>query len=413
MRIILPAGLILVFYFALISYSSALTAFDTSTNASINVPQADERFAFDLYSRLASSDNGNIFFSPYSLSSALEMVYEGARGMTALEMSSVLHLNADNIARRAEVATFIQKLNAPDKPCELSVANALWAQDAFPFKKDYLSLIKNTYFAEARNMDFVRSPEPSRQTINAWVSEKTRDRINDLLPHGSITADTSLVITNAVYFKGKWETPFKKENTKKDAFWITPDKTVQTDMMTLEWESFNYMENDQVQILKLPYEGNDLSMIIILPRSKDIHGIERILTQAVLSKWQEGIYSQKVDVVLPKFKFDAAYEMKNILTELGMKRAFDPGQADFSGVVDKVSGKNLLISGVYHKAWIDTNEEGTEAAAATAIVMSAMGRAVDIEPKVFRADHPFIFLIQDDSTGHILFMGRVSDPRKE
>ncbi|MBF0570520.1 MAG: serpin family protein [Candidatus Omnitrophica bacterium] len=375
---------------------------------------ANNKFAFDLYDRMSSKD-GNIFFSPYSLSSALSMTYEGAKGQTADEMRSALHLPPDDAARRGEVSAFIQSINREDKAYELSTANALWAQKAFPFKADYLNLVKNTYFAEARNLDFVSNPEGARVTINGWVSDNTKNRINNLLPSRSITTETRLVLTNAVYFKGKWSVPFKKKNTKPEAFWLDPDHSVQTDMMMLVGESFDYIDNDQAQLLKISYQGEAFSMLIILPRSKNLQVLEKALTSDTLMQWQMVMMPQKVNIFLPKFKLDFHYEMKGILIGMGMKLAFDMNNADFSSMADLKPDEHLYVDQVYHKAWIDTSEEGTEAAAATAVVMklTMSARPIKIEPKIFRADHPFIFIIQDNRTKQILFMGRVNDPREK
>jgi len=376
-----------------------------------DLSQADNQFAFDLYSHLASHQ-GNIFFSPYSLSSALEMAYEGARGETAQEMRSLLHLNADDTARRSRIASFIQEINLPGKAYELTVANAFWAGQAYPFKEDYLNLVKHVYFAQVRNLDFISNPEPSRETINNWVSEKTKNHINGLLPSGSITKETRLVLTDAVYFKGKWQTPFKKQFTRPDAFWLTPDQSVLTDMMAIKGESFDYMDNEQAQVLKLPYQGADLDMCIILPRSKDLQDLQKTLTPDLLTQWQQDMKLEGVNVFIPKFKFDAEYMMKDILSGMGMKLAFDPQNADFSGMAELQPGWHLCIDEVYHKAWVDVNEEGTEAAAATGVgMLSSLARMEPLNPKIFRADHPFLFVIQDKNSGHILFMGRVSDPR--
>lgn len=377
------------------------------------LPKEDNQFAVDLYSRL-SSNKGNIFFSPYSLSCALTMAFEGARGKTAQEMSQVLHLNADAALRRMATKAFIQQINRTDKLYEISIANALWAQKAYPLKDDYLDLIKNNYFAQAVNLDFVSSPEASRGIINSWVSDHTLDRINDLLPPGSVTPHTRMILTDAVYFKGQWETPFKKMNTIVDSFWLAPGQSVQTEMMVIPEGSFYYIDNDQVQALKLPYQENELSMLIILPHAKDTQGLEKNLTLELLEQWQKGMISQKVNVFLPKFKFDTSYQMSDVLTGMGMKLAFDQKYADFTGMANEASNENLYISKVFHKAWIDTDEEGTEAAAATAVVVeAAMARRIEIPTADFRADHPFIFVIQDNKTGRILFMGRVSEPREK
>ena len=401
-------------------FSLFLTLFISSISIGFAQPASDSspannQFAADLYSTL-SSQQGNLFFSPYSLSSALEMVYEGARGRTAQEMSSVLHLDPDDVTRRAQDSLFIQQINQPDKTYELSVANALWAQKAFPFKDDYFTLINKTYFAEVRNLDFVADSEASRVTINTWVSDKTKNRIKDLLPVGSIKSITHLVVTDAVYFKGKWKVPFIKTFTKLDDFWLTPDQSIKTDMMTLEGKSFEYMEDDQVQVVKLPYQGDDLSMIIILPRSKDIQDLGKAFNLQALNQWQKPSFFKGVNIFLPKFKFEWRDEMSHLLMEMGINLAFDPKNADFSGMANLQPMENLYIDKVFHKAWIETNEEGTEAAAATAVVITARECAflgAPQKPKIFRADHPFILLIQDNKNRHILLMGRVSDPRKK
>ncbi len=378
------------------------------TQPTSNLARSDNQFAFDLYSRL-SIEKGNVFFSPYSLSSALGMAYEGARDKTAQEMRAVLHLSTDNVDRQSGISTFIHQINRPDKAYELAVANALWAQKTYPFKGAYVSLVKDIYSAEVRNLDFKSDLDASRLTINSWVSQHTQNRINDLLPPGSISSDTRLILTDAVYFKGQWDTPFRKQFTKPDTFWVDPGQAVQVEMMQLNGKSFNYTDNDQSQILQLPYQGKDLSMLIILPRLKDIQGLEKMLTLGVIEQWQDGMAFQKVNVFLPKFRFDSSHQMSDILEKMGMKLAFDGQNADFSGMT---GDKGLFIDKVYHKAWIDVDEEGTEAAGATAIGIKALAmRFEPLQPKVFRADHPFIFVIQENKTGHILFMGRVSDPR--
>ena len=379
-----------------------------------DIAQANNKFAFDMYSRL-DLNKRNIFFSPYSLSSALTMTYEGAHGPTADEMRMALYLPSDEVDWRGDVSSFIQNMNAAHPAYELSVANALWTQKAFLFKEDYLKLVKDTYFGEARNLDFIADPEASRTTINNWVLEKTKNRIKDLLPPGSIDHKVRLVLTNAVYFKGKWAVSFKKELTKKDAFWISPTEAVQIDMMGLVGKSFKYTENDQVQVVELPYQGNDLSMLIVLGRDKDVQLVEKAISEPVLREWEGAMFKLPVNVFIPKFKFDADYQMKDILKEMGMKIAFDESLADFSNMAQLSPGEHLYIDQVYHKAWIDVNEEGTEAAAATAVVVMAksLSMQVTFPPKVFFADHPFIFMIRENKTGHILFMGRVSDPREK
>ena len=368
---------------------------------------ADNTFAFDLYGRYAAKE-GNVFFSPYSISTALGMAYEGARGKTAEEMRAVLHFSSDDAARRAEVSALIGRLNVEDPLHELTTANALWAQKDFPFLQDYLHLVKTVYGGEARNMDFVADAENSRITINAWVAEQTKDRIKDLLEPENITALTRLIITNAVYFKGKWQEPFPKEETSSQPFYMTPDRQKSVDMMH-RTGGHSYMESDAVQVLGLPYKGEDLVMLVLLPRSHDIAGLEKTLNAETLKSWREQMRKKPVDVSIPVFEFDARTELSQDLQAMGMAQAFRT-EADFSGMTGK---RDLFIGGVIHKAWVKVNEEGTEAAAATAVGMAMSIAHMDPpKPKIFRADHPFIFVIEESRTGQILFMGRVMEPLK-
>jgi serpin B len=369
-------------------------------------PSGDDQFAFDLYARHAV-DAGNVFYSPYSMSTALSMVYEGARGGTADEMRTVLHLSTDDAARRAGILQDIMTINAPGKAYALDTANALWAQKDFAFQDAYVQLVRQVYSGEARELDFINAAEPSRITINGWVAQQTRDKIRDLIPPKGVDASTRLVITNAVYFKGAWEETFSKKLTRPEDFWTTPERAVKAELMSQEHD-FDYMENDLVQMIDLPYEGGDLSMVVVLPRKNDPALIAGGLQPEAFKQWQSGLHGEKVKLYFPKFKFSADYEFKDDLRALGMAAAFDAGAADFSGMTGT---RDLYISQVFHKAWIEVNEEGTEAAAATAVVMALNGMPTrPEEPKVFRADHPFFFVIQDNSTGRILFMGRVSDP---
>jgi len=402
MKFIAPIFVVSAICVLLLSSSFALPAAD--------IAQANNEFAFDLYSHLDSS-NGNIFFSPYSLSSALTMTFEGARNETADQMRMTLYLPSDEVDWRSDLTSFIQSVDKVHSGYELSIANALWAQKDYPFTDEYLAETKNTYLAQARNLDFVANPEASRLVINSWVSENTKNRINDLLPVGSINSSVKLILTNAVYFKGRWSQPFNKIATEQDDFWISPTESVQTAMMGLTGTQFKYLENEQVQLLELPYQGHDISILIVLPRSKDLKNLEKSINEVSLKNWIDVMSKQWVNIFIPKFKFDANYQMKDVLIQMGMANAFNPNQADFSGMTSK---PNIYIDQVYHRAWIDVDEEGTEAAAATAIDSIAESIMVmPSPPKIFRADHPFIFVIQDNKTGQILFMGRVFDPREK
>jgi len=371
-----------------------------------NATSANNQFAFDLYNKF-SSDEGNIFFSPYSISTALAMTYEGARGKTTEEMQSVLHFPEDDSTRRTEFAGIYNQLNKPDKDYELSTANALWAQENYKFLDDYFNTVEQYYGGKVTNLDFVGDTENSRITINSWVENQTNNKIKDLIPQGVLDEMTRLVLTNAIYFKGKWAKQFDKENTREADFKVTPGKTIKVQMMSLTGEEarFNYSETPELQILELPYDGGELSMLILLPKEGNLQTIWELLTGGNLTGWKNNLMEQEVNVYLPKFTFETKYFMKETLEEMGMPTAFSM-DADFSGMDGT---KNLFISDVIHQAFVEVNEEGTEAAAATA-VMVKYGISKKI---IFRADHPFIFIIQHKETGSILFMGRVSEPVNE
>jgi len=358
---------------------------------------ASNTFALDLYRRYSASE-GNLFYSPYSISTALSMTYEGARGTTAEEMRTVFHLSEDDEARRSGTAKVFNILNGKDRPYTLLTANALWMQEGYPFKKDYVQAIQDYYGGEANVLDFGDTVEAAG-VINGWVEERTYDKIKDLFSPGNLNG-ALLVLTNAIYFKGDWATQFDEADTRAAEFHVTPTETVEVDMMNQEGK-FNYAETGEAQVLELPYKGDDLSMIIILPNKNDIHELETGLTLGTLSEWVFELEPTRLNIYLPKFKLETKYDMGRDLAEMGMPTAFTGG-ADFSGISDG----GLYISQVIHQAYVDVNEEGTEAAAATGVVM--LGAAPMLEE--FRADHPFIFVIRDRDTGLILFMGRVVDP---
>jgi serpin B len=364
---------------------------------------ASNRFSFDLYRRY-SSDGGNVLFSPYSISTALSMTYEGARGETADEMEAVFHFVEEPSERRPAVVWIYNVINERDRDYELHAANALWMQEGYPILEDYVDTVANHYGGEANALDFVGAPEESRVIINDWVEERTNDRINDLLPPNSIDSDVMLVLTNAIYFKGDWLIEFDEERTSKDEFHVSPTESVEADMMSLRGDRFNYTETYEMQVLELPYTGKDVSMMILLPKENYLSDIEATLSCDELGELIDGLEETAVDVYLPRFAFETKYFMKEDLKEMGMPTAFTPS-ANFTGITEV---EVLFIDKVIHQAFIEVNEEGTEAAAATGVVMKRSGATPP--SKVFRADHPFIFIIRDRVTGVILFMGRVMTP---
>jgi serpin B len=375
------------------------------------VVAANNEFALDLCQRYQAQEEGNIFFSPYSISSALAMTYEGAGGETAKEMQSVFYFPENEENLRNGYKQLNQAINQADKDYQLRVANALWAEEDFGFLTEYFNLVNRYYGAEVTNLDFKSNAEESRLTINDWIEEQTENKIKDLIPADAINPLTRLILTNAIYFKGDWLQEFDQNQTTERDFKISEGEVVRVEMMqrTDEEAEFNYFQNEQLQVLELPYQGEELSMLIFLPKENDINALGNDLTVEKIEEWKEGLREQRVKVYLPKFKFETKYFMKEDLSDMGMPSAFS-NLADFSGMTGR---KDLFISEVIHQAFIDVNEEGTEAAAATAVVMELLSAGPGSEIPIFRADHPFIFMIQQKDSGNILFLGRVMNPTQE
>jgi len=365
------------------------------------VANANNKFAFDLYSELKKSESGNIFYSPYSISAVLAMTYEGAEGKTSDEMKSVFHFPEDNILR-TNFAAIYNDINEGNNAYELKTGNALWVQQDYPFLEDYMSRVEKYYGGKAANLDFISETEKSRQTINTFIEEQTNDKIKDLISAGMLNSLTRLVLTNAIYFKGTWEWEFDKSDTREQDFKIAPDNIVKTPMMFMDPDKaeFNYVDLEKLQVLELPYKGEKISMLILLPK-ENLENIE--LSSEKLNEYKSQMEETKLDsIYLPKFEFDTKYLMSETLKGMGMLTAFT-WDADFSGMTGY---KDLFISFVVHQAYVKVDEKGTEAAAATAV-----GMPMSAAPRnIFRADHPFIFIIQEKETGNILFLGRVVNP---
>jgi serpin B len=362
-------------------------------------------FAFDLYGKLRARD-GNLFFSLASISTALAMTYAGARGRTATEMASALHFTLEPQRLHPAEGALLHDLNRGGRTGAylLAVANALWGQKGVGFLPDFLELTRTNYGAGMQEVDFQGATEEARRTMNAWVEKQTQDRIKDLLLPGNVTAQTKLVLTNAIYFKGDWDAQFKKEQTHEAPFRTGAAAKVNVPLMN-QTGNFPYAEGDEVQVLEMPYKGKDLSMVVLLPKKADgLADLEKTLTTDRLAVWLGRLHAYKVIVGFPKFKTTIRYSLAGPLADLGVKQAFTEA-ADLSGMTTE----KVLISDVIHKAFVEVNEEGTEAAAATAVVVAAPGPPTSVP--VFRADHPFVFLIRDRHSGAILFLGRLADPR--
>jgi serpin B len=363
---------------------------------------SNNNFTFEMYKQLINGDD-NVFFSPYSITTALGMAFEGARGQTALEMARVLNFTLDNQTRWDIMSEFQDYFNNDNSSYNLSAANAFWLAQNGVLNEDYRMTLITYYLAHGEMLDFAGDPEGSAETINAWVEANTGGKIIDILSPGDITAFTYLVLTNAIYFKSDWKYQFDPAATDNMTFSKSDGETVQAEMMHLHDENitFNYSANQDVQMLQLPYKGNEVSMYILLPRTNNIASLESMLDMTLISELKGNLTSEEVDIYLPKFTFEQKYELKDCLSDLGMPTAFS-GAADFSGITDAVS---LSISSVIHQSFICVNESGTEAAAATVVIMT-MG----FNPESFVATHPFIFFIQHEETGQILFMGKVENP---
>jgi serpin B len=384
--------------------SQALASERTDMNPLV---EANTAFALQLYGKLRSTE-GNLALSPYSISSALAMTYAGARGDTARQMEQTLHFDPSTTGLHERFGRLDAALKAAQGSNELSIANSLWPQEKYPFREEFLNLLKRDYGATVTPLNYEREAEPARVTINQWVDDKTRHKIAEIIGPGVLNALTRMVLVNAIYFKGTWATPFPESATQPDKFYAQPDTAFTVPFMH-ERDHFRYGENDQLQVLALPYIGRQLEMVILLPRLRDgIGPLESSLTPASLAAWTSGMRNQQVNVALPRFKMSSGFSLAQALKAMGLNDAFDPSRADFSGMDGRAHW--LYLSAVLHKAYVEVNEKGTEAAAATAVVVGARAVRIQEPPREFRADHPFLFLIRDSTTGSILFMGRVAKP---
>lgn len=379
----------------------------------VTLAAGNTAFSLDLYHQLKSL-SGNLFFSPYSISSALAMTYAGAEGKTAEEMAAVFHFLMEEDKLHPAFNALDQYLeglakqevpNDVGEVFQLNIANAIWGQKDFHFESNYLDTLAANYGAGLRLLDYVQEPEESRLIINAWVSDQTKERIQDLIPQGAIDSDTRLVLSNAIYFKATWLEPFEESLTEDRIFHGLDSEDFFVPMMSLSSDvSFPYYQGDGFQAVDLPYLSGQTSMLVLVPDQGNFYEFEAGLNMALLNQAIGELTYRPMYLSFPKFEFESEIGLAQTLAEMGMPTAFSDG-ADFSGMTNT---KDLFISDVFHKAFVSVDEEGTEAAAATAVVMKMT--AAPENPLRLNVDRPFLFLIRDHQTNSILFLGRVVEP---
>jgi serpin B len=368
-------------------------------------------FAFNLY-QLVKKEDGNFFYSPYSISLALAMTYAGARGQTEEQMAAAMNIQLSQDKLHPAFNYLDLELNSGGEGAkgkdgeglQLNIVNAIWGQEEYEFLDEFLDTMAENYGAGIRLLDFISEAEKARITINDWVSENTEGKIEDLIPQGAVDFLTRLVLTNAIYFNAAWAHPFDENMTRDSAFYLLDGNTVNVPMMH-QTESFGYAAGDYYQVVELPYDGQELSMVVIIPQEGRFGEFESQLDSELVSGILNELELENVALTMPKFTFDSELSLKETLADLGMIDAFSPSQADFSGIDGT---RNLVITDVFHKAFVAVDEEGTEAAAATAVIVGLT--AAPEEPIEVTLDRPFMFLIRDIETGTILFVGRVMNP---
>lgn len=378
--------------------------------------EAANKFALDLHTRLSNGDKfagENLFYSPASLLIALAMTSLGARGSTSLELMKVLHVDSVSSADLGKsMKNFIDSLNgASDENNKLLIANRLFVQKSFEILQSFQQGTRELYHAEIALVDYIASVERAREEINKWVEQQTNDKIKDLIPSGMLSSDTRLTLVNAIYFKSVWQQKFKKDDTFTGSFFLSQDEEMKVEMMRQEGD-FKFVESKDLgcQILEMPYLGNKLSMAIFLP--VEIDGLAQLENKITYDTLQQSLSQldgsmDEVEVIMPKFKLTQQFDLNDILAKMGVEEMFIPGKADLSGI----SPEPLCVSKIVHKAFVEVNEEGTEAAAATAIGIDLM--CLPLPKPMFKADHPFLFLIRHHESGAILFLGRLMKPSVE
>ncbi|XP_075849874.1 serpin B3-like [Microcebus murinus] len=390
-----------------------------------SLSEANTQFALDMFRQFGKSKEDDIFYSPFSITSAFGMLLLGCRESTALQIEKVLHFNevTENTKERDtkchdekpgnvhhQFQKLLTELHKHTEVYELKIANKLYGEKTYQFLEEYLDNIKEFYLASAESIDFQNAAEENEKKINSWVETQTNGKIKDLFPNKTLDNTTILVLVNAVYFKGQWEEKFNKEDTKEGEFWLNKGTSKSVQMMN-QRKSFNFalLEDVQAKVLEIPYKGEDLTMIVLLPN--DIDGLQKLedkLTAEKLIEWtsSQNMSKRDVDLYLPRFKVEESYDLKDMLMAIGMVDVFSPQDADLSGMT---GSRGLVVTKVLHKAFVEVTEEGAEAAAATGIAINLTSASYPIHEE-FHCNHPFLFFIKQTKTNSILFFGRVSSP---
>jgi serpin B len=403
------------------SSTSSTTPSATATTPEVPAPPKDavaklaassNQFGFDLYKKLGEKNKGNLVISPASLTTALAMTWGGAKGETEKQMRKALHLSGTTDEVMDTSGKLAQSLTNPSRSVVFRIANRLFGEKTYGFEKDYLDRTKKAYGAPLEQVDFVKAAEPARTLINGWVEEKTEKRIKDLIPPKAIDTETRLVLVNAIYFLGDWDEPFEKQRTQPGPFQLGGGKTKEVPMMN-RTDGLKIGQLGGATALELPYKGGEMSMVLVVPDKVDgLAALEKSLDDSSLNALLGSMKSERVWASIPKFEINPSESLalKELLIGLGMTEAFDRRKADFTGIANPSKAEDrLVISQVFHKGFIRVDEQGTEAAAATAVVQARAG-AAPMKPREFKADRPFMFFIRDNASGLTLFMGRVTEP---
>ncbi|MBW6479097.1 MAG: serpin family protein [Bacteroidales bacterium] len=408
-RILTLAGFVILTQLVLMSCGSGKQTSQQENEFLKNTPieMRNNKFAFDIFNAINPSHDENLVISPFSISTALAMTYAGADGNTAMQMARTLYFDIDQESFHKSFSQWMNTiLEKGEAKKQLQIANSLWPQEDYPFLDEFMDLMREYYGSGFYKVNYKGDREQIRQQINAWVEKHTNDLIKDLIQPGVLTDDTRLVLVNAIYFLSNWKIAFDENATHPGVFYISRERTANVPFMYMK-DDLRYTKTDNFQALELEYEGGDFSMLVVLPAENgDLNGFIKDFDALSFAQTIEKLEKQEVQVYLPSFKIRSKFDLEKLLASMGMPDAFS-NRADFSKMTPL---NDLKIDKVIHEAFIDVNEEGTEAAASTAVVIIRKSAIVDPPANIFRADRPFFYLIRENSSNSILFMGKVVNP---